>query len=92
VIEGRDALVDGVWTLMTDAISIYQGHMPEIELTSAKADMGDVAWKWRLEGDRNDSQLLICCRIRRHFLCHSPLSIRMETDRSAFIAPPFPKR
>jgi hypothetical protein len=51
VIEGRDALVDGVWTLMTDAISIHQGHMPEIELTSAKADMRDVAWKWSLEGD-----------------------------------------
>lgn len=34
-IEGRDALVDGVRNLMTGAISVHQGYMLEIELTSA---------------------------------------------------------
>jgi len=34
-IDGRDALVAGVKSLMVGATSIHQGYMPEIELTSA---------------------------------------------------------
>jgi hypothetical protein len=33
-IEGLELLVDLVRTMMTDVISIHQGYMPEIELTS----------------------------------------------------------
>jgi 3-phenylpropionate/cinnamic acid dioxygenase small subunit len=33
--EGRDALIEGVSTLLTGATSMHQGFMPEIELTSA---------------------------------------------------------
>ena len=33
--EGRDALIEGVSTLLTGAKSMHQGFMPEIELTSA---------------------------------------------------------
>ena len=33
--EGREALVDGVRSLMTGAVSMHQGFMPEITLTSA---------------------------------------------------------
>ena len=33
--EGRDALIEGVSTLLTGAHSMHQGFMPEIELTSA---------------------------------------------------------
>lgn len=39
-IEGRDALVEGVRSLMTGAVSIHQGYMPEIELTSATTAHG----------------------------------------------------
>jgi hypothetical protein len=39
-IEGRDALVEGIRTLMIDAVSIHQGYMPEIELTSATTATG----------------------------------------------------
>ena len=34
-IEGRDALIEGIRTLMTGAKSMHQGFMPEITLTSA---------------------------------------------------------
>ena len=34
-IQGRDELVAGVKSLMTGAVSMHQGFMPEIELTSA---------------------------------------------------------
>lgn len=34
-IDGRDALVEGVKSLMTGARSMHQGFMPEIKLTSA---------------------------------------------------------
>jgi hypothetical protein len=34
-IEGREALVEGVRSLLTGAKSMHQGFMPEIELTSA---------------------------------------------------------
>ncbi|MGR8919119.1 MAG: nuclear transport factor 2 family protein, partial [Gammaproteobacteria bacterium] len=36
-IQGRDALVDGVRSLMTGAVSMHQGFMPEIELSSPTA-------------------------------------------------------
>ena len=39
-ITGRDALVDGIRSLMTGAKSIHQGYMPEIELTSATTARG----------------------------------------------------
>ncbi len=39
-IEGRDALVDGIRTLMTGAKSIHQGYMPEIELTGPTTARG----------------------------------------------------
>lgn len=39
-IEGRDALADGIRTLMTGATSVHQGYMPEIELTSTTTARG----------------------------------------------------
>ena len=39
-IEGRDALLEGVKGLLTDALSIHQGYMPEIQLTSATTATG----------------------------------------------------
>jgi len=39
-IDGRDNLVEGIRTLMIGAVSIHQGYMPEIELTSATTAHG----------------------------------------------------
>ncbi|HIF10366.1 MAG TPA: nuclear transport factor 2 family protein [Sneathiellales bacterium] len=39
-IDGRDTLLEGVRGLMVGAISVHQGFMPEIELTSATTAHG----------------------------------------------------
>ena len=39
-IDGRDTLVEGVRGLMVGAISVHQGFMPEIELTSTTTAHG----------------------------------------------------
>jgi uncharacterized protein (TIGR02246 family) len=57
VIEGADAFVAFLRETLADAVTVHQGHMPEIELTSATTANGVwalhdlVVWKGaRLEG------------------------------------------
>lgn len=38
--RGRQAIVDSVSTLLADAVTVHQGHMPELELTSPTTARG----------------------------------------------------